>query len=155
MALEQVKAARARRRAWRRLFPAGQEAPIEELSIEERADARRAAELIAGSHRVYFSAFNSLTGEAQEIFEKRAWMQATLNAERRVGLYRSAVDATWRKMQQLFPERLVDLRFWMAMRRAFLEQIFNDYAADLALTFFYSVMRLAFDQKHMPVEYAD
>ena len=76
LALEQIKAARARRRAWRRLFPPGQERQLEKLSIEERADARRAADLVADSHRVYFSAFNSLTAEAQENFEKRAWIQA-------------------------------------------------------------------------------
>ena len=155
LALEQVKAARARRRAWRRLFPPGQERQLERLSIEERADARRAADLVADSHRVYFSAFNSLTAEAQENFEKRAWIQAALNAERRVRLYRTAVDDTWQKMQRLFPERLPDRQFWMAARRAFLERIFNDYEADLALTFFYSIMRLAFDHKDTPVEYAD
>ena len=43
---------------------------VETLSIEERADARRAAELIADSHRGYFSAFNSLTAEAQEDLRK-------------------------------------------------------------------------------------
>jgi isocitrate dehydrogenase kinase/phosphatase len=155
LALDQVRAARARRRAWRRLFPAGQASQVEELSIEERADARRAAELIADSHRGYFSAFNSLTAEAQEIFEKRDWTQSTLNAERRVRLYRAAVDAAWQKMQRLLPERLLDRRFWMAARLAFLERIFNDYEADLALTFFYSMMRLAFDQEDTPVEYDD
>jgi isocitrate dehydrogenase kinase/phosphatase len=155
LALEQVKAARERRRAWRRLFPPGQERQVEKLSIEERADARRAADLVADSHRVYFSAFNSLTAEAQENFEKRAWIQATLDAERRVRIYRTAVDDTWKKMRRLFPERLPDRQFWMAARRAFLERIFNDYEADLALTFFYSVMRLAFDHNDTPVEYAD
>ena len=155
LTLEQVKAARARRRAWRGLFPPGQEPQLEKLSIEERADARRAADLIADSHRMYFSAFNSLTAEAQETFEKRAWIQAALNAERRVRLYRTAVDDTWQKMQGLFPERLLDRQFWMAARRAFLERIFNDYEADLALTFFYSIMRLAFDHNDTPVEYAD
>jgi isocitrate dehydrogenase kinase/phosphatase len=155
LALDQAKTARARRRAWQQLFPAGQERQVEESSIEARADARRAAELIADSHRGYFAAFNSLTAEAQEIFEKRAWVQATLNAERRVRLYRAAVDATWQKMQRLLPERLLDRRFWMTARRAFLERVFNDYEADLALTFFYSIMRLAFDQKDAPVEYAD
>ncbi len=148
-------AARARRRAWRGLFPPGQEPQLEKLSIEERADARRAADLIADSHRMYFSAFNSLTAEAQETFEKRAWIQAALNAERRVRLYRTAVDDTWQKMQGLFPERLLDRQFWMAARRAFLERIFNDYEADLALTFFYSILRLAFDHNDTPVEYAD
>ncbi len=153
LVLDQVRAARARRQAWRRLFPA--EAHDEGLSIEERAAAQRAADLIAASHRLYFSEFNALTAEAQEIFEKRAWMQATLNAERRVRLYRAAVDSTWVKIRRLFPNRLPDQRFWMAARRAFLERVFNDYEADLALTFFYSLMRLAFDQNDTPVEYAD
>ena len=153
--LEQVKAARARRRAWRRLFPAGQEHQLEWLSIEERADARRTAELVVDSHRGYFSAFNTLTAEAQEIFERRDWNQSAANAERRVRLYREAVDATWAKLQWLVPERLPDPKFWMATRRIFLERIFNDYEADLALTFFYSLMRLAFDQNETPVEYAD
>ena len=58
-------------------------------------------------------------------------------------------------MRRLFPERLPDRQFWMAARRAFLERIFNDYEADLALTFFYSIMRLAFDHNDTPVEYAD
>jgi len=137
------------------LLPAGQALQIEGLSIEQRADARRAAKLIRDSHRGYFSAFNTLTAEAQEIFETRTWMRATWNAERRVRLYRAAVDGTWHKIERLFPKRLLDRSFWMATRRAFLEQIFNDYEADLALTFFYSVMRLAFDQKDTPVEYAD
>jgi isocitrate dehydrogenase kinase/phosphatase len=155
LALEQVKAARARRQAWRRLFPPGQKRQLEKLSIEERADARRAADLIADSHRVYFSAFNSLTAEAQENFEKRAWVQATLDAERRVRIYRTAVDDTWKKMRRLFPERLPVRQFWTAARRAFLERVFNDYEADLALTFFYSIMRLAFDENDTPVDYAD
>ena len=100
------------------MFPRGQEPLAEKLSIEERADARRAADLIADSHRGYFSAFNSLTAEAQEIFETQAWVQATLNAERRVRLYRTAADDTWQKMQRLFPERLLDRQFWMAARLA-------------------------------------
>jgi isocitrate dehydrogenase kinase/phosphatase len=153
--LHQAKAARARRRAWRRLFPAARDGRLQTLSIEDQAQARRAAELIADSHRAYYSEFNSLTAEAHEIFENRAWVQAALNAERRVRLYRSAVDATWQRMQRLFPQRLLDGRFWTAARQVFLERVFNDYEADLALTFFYSTMRLAFDQTDTPVEYAD
>jgi isocitrate dehydrogenase kinase/phosphatase len=154
-ALDRLKAARARRRAWLRLFPAGQESLVEELSLEERADAGRAAQSIAESHRGYFSEFNRLTAEAREIFENRAWLQAALNAEQRVRLYRAAVDEIWHKIQRLFPDRVQDRQFWMAARRAFLESIFDDYEADLALTFFYSVMRLAFDRNDKPVEYAD
>jgi isocitrate dehydrogenase kinase/phosphatase len=128
---------------------------LQALSIEEQADARRAAELIVEVHRGYLSAFNSLTAEAHEIFENRAWTQGTLNAEARVRLYRAAVDSAWEKLQRLFPERLLNRSFWTAARQAFLERVFNDYEADLALTFFYSTMRLAFDESDTPVEYAD
>ena len=151
--LDRVKASWARRQAWRRLFPAGQS--IEELAIEERAAARRAAQLILNSHRRYFSEFNTLTAEMQEIFEKRTWVQATSNAEHRTQLYRAAVDGCWRDLERLFGEMALDRSFWMATRRAFLEQIFNEYEADLALTFFYSLMRLALDRKDILVEYAD
>jgi isocitrate dehydrogenase kinase/phosphatase len=150
-----ANAALARRRAWRRLFPAAEKRQDEELGIEVLADARRAAQLIAESHRGYFSTFSSLTTDAQEVFEKRAWSLGTVNAERRVRLYRAAVDGTWERMQRLLPSRLADGRFWMAARRALLERVFNDYEADLALTFFYSMMRLAFDPQDVPVAYAD
>jgi isocitrate dehydrogenase kinase/phosphatase len=151
--LDWVRAARARRRAWRRLFAPAPE--LEGLSAEEWAEARRMADLITDSHRAYLSSFNSLTAESREIFESRAWVQGVLNAESRVRLYRDSVGATWARLQRLFSERLLDRRFWVAARRSYLERVFNDYEADLALTFFYSLMRLSFDQKDMPVEYAD
>src|ERR1035441_4754368 len=43
----------------------------------------------------------------------------------------------------------------MGPRQAFLERFLDDYEADIALTFFYSTMRLAFDAQDTPVEYAD
>ncbi|HBY58847.1 MAG TPA: hypothetical protein DEH78_03435, partial [Solibacterales bacterium] len=40
-------------------------------------------------------------------------------------------------------------------RRAFHEQVFERYDADLAQNLFYSTMRLIFDEIELPVEYGD
>src|ERR1035441_8184085 len=149
------KAATTRRAAWRRLFPPDAAAPLATLSPEALADARRAAGLIRAAHRGYLEEFNALTAKAKETFENRAWTQGTLDAGRRVQLYRDAVNGTWRKLQRLFPEQAAHREFWMGARQAFLERVFDDYEADIALTFFYSTMRLAFDAQDTPVEYAD
>jgi len=150
-----INAAKSRHAAWRRLFPPGQAPPLQALSGDAQADAQRAAELILGAHRGYLSEFNALTAKAQQAFENRAWTQGALDAGRRVQLYRDAVNGTWRKMQRLFPERLARQDFWMGARQVFLERVFDDYDADVALTFFYSTMRIAFDAQDVPVEYAD
>jgi len=147
--------ASVRRAAWRRLFPPDAAAPLAALSPEAQAHARRAAGLILAAHRGYLEEFNALTAKAKEIFENRAWTQGALDAGRRVQLYRDAVNGTWGKLQRLFPERVPHREFWLGARQAFLEKAFDHYEADIALTFFYSTMRLAFDAQDVPVEYAD
>lgn len=153
--LHRLQAAGARRRAWRRLFPAGQATRFQALSPEGQADARRAAELILQGHRRYLCEFHALTAKARETFENRAWAQEALNAERRVRLYREGVNGTRSRLQRECPRWLLDRAFWMGVRQVFLENVFDDYDADLALSYFYSTMRLAFDQTDIPVEYAD
>jgi isocitrate dehydrogenase kinase/phosphatase len=144
-----------RREAWLRLFPPGAAAPLAGLSREAQADARRAAGLISDAHRGYLAEFNAITAKAKETFENRAWTQGTLDAARRVQLYRDAVNGACHKIERLLPEQASHREFWMGARQAFLEDTFDDYETDIALTFFYSTMRLAFDGQDMPVEYAD
>src|SRR5690349_15975289 len=148
-------AARARRRAWHRLFPAGHIPPLQELSADAQADARGAAALVLAAHREYLMEFQAVTAKAQEIFETRAWTQGALNAEHRVRLYRNAVNGTWSALRRRYAARLGNRHFWMAARQSFLESVLADYDADLALTFFYSTMRIAFDEEDAPVEYDD
>ena len=149
------KAATTRRAAWRRLFPPDAAAPLAALSPAALADARRAADLILAAHRAYLADFNDLTAKAKETFETRAWTQGSLDAGRRVQLYRDAVNGTWRKLGRLFGEQAAQREFWMGARQAYLESVFDEYEADIALTFLYSTMRLAFDAQDTPVEYAD
>ena len=139
---------RAREEAWGRFFPEGRAgSPGEE--------ACRAAGLIVRAHRGYLAEFNAATAKSKELFERRAWADGALNADHRVRLYRAAVDETWRELKRQFPERIADRAFWMATRDVFLRAVFDDYDADLALTFFYSNMRIAFHDKGAPVEYGD
>jgi len=149
------KTTRARRKARQRLFPGKQQTPLENLFPDRQWDARKAAELILRAHRGYLSEFNVFSAKARETFANRTWKQGALNADHRVRLYRAAVDETWQRLKSQFPEQLPDREFWMSARRVFLEQVFDDYDSDLALTFFYSTMRIAFDGKDAPVEYAD
>jgi isocitrate dehydrogenase kinase/phosphatase len=153
--MHQLRTTRARNEARRRLFPPGRPAPLAKLAADAQVDARRAAELILRAHRGYLSEFNVFSGMARDTFENHAWKQGALNADHRVRLYRAAVDETWQRMQRQFPERLANREFWMGARQAFLERVFGDYDADLALTFFYSTMRIAFDDQDAPVEYED
>ena len=125
------------------------------LSLEAQADARCTAGLILAAHRGYLAEFNAITEKAKETFENRAWTQGALDAARRVQLYRDAVNGTWQELWKLFPDRVPHREFWMGARQVFLEKAFDDYEADIALTFFYSTMRLAFDAQDIPVEYAD
>ena len=142
--------------SWDRLFPEDQPNPLDRLPAAARNRAVEAAYLILAAHRGHLSEFNRITVRARDTFERRAWMEGVANSERRVRLYRAAVDRTWADLQELLdPAERSDRDFWMGIRRAYLERAFPNYDADLALTFFYSTMRLAFDASNAAVEYED
>ena len=65
------------------------------------------------------------------------------------------VNGTWRKLRVRFAGHVHELQFWMAVRQAFLAAVLGDYDADLALTLFYSTMRLALASTDIAVEYDD
>ncbi len=142
--------------AWSRLFPEDEANPLDGLAPEARVLAGRAAYLILAAHRGYLSEFNRITVRAKDVFERRAWREGVANAEARVQLYRDAIDRAWTDLRDILtPTLAVDRGFWMAARRLLLERVIPDYDADLAMAFFYSMMRLAFDGANGSVEYAD
>jgi isocitrate dehydrogenase kinase/phosphatase len=153
--LHRLQTAKARREAWRRLFPNGHAGPLQDLPGEDQRDARKLTELVLKAHRDYLADFNACTANAKAIFEARDWTEGARNAEHRVALYRAAIHGILRVLQQQVPRRLRDREFWMGARQILLKRVFDDYDADLALTFFYSTMRLAFDEMDLSVEYAD
>jgi hypothetical protein len=150
-----LRAAWSRQAAWESLFPVGQVTPLRKLTPSAQSEARKAAGIIVRAHREYFAEFNALTAKARDTFENRDWMQGALDAERRVRLYRTAVDGAWRTLRGQFSHSLLNRDFWLGIREAFVQRVFDDYDADLALTLFYSTMRLAFDPLDIAVEYAD
>lgn len=146
---------RAREEAWKRFFPGDRSNAFEQLSASDRQSACRATAVIVRAHRAYLIEFNHRTAKSRQIFENRTWSEGALNSDNRVRLYRSAVQSTWRELACLFPEEIADRTFWMAVREAYLRTVFDDYEADLALTFFYSNMRIALHGRGAPVEYDD
>ncbi|MFN7993486.1 MAG: isocitrate dehydrogenase kinase/phosphatase AceK regulatory subunit [Bryobacteraceae bacterium] len=145
----------ASRHPRRHILPAGQNAPLPSLPPAVQTQACRAAELIFNAHNAYLSEFNELTAKARDAFEYRAWTQGAIDAGRRVQLYREAVNGIWYRLQRSFPEHSSVRDFWMSARQFFIERVIDTYDADLAMTFFYSTMRIAFDAHDVPVEYAD
>jgi isocitrate dehydrogenase kinase/phosphatase len=150
-----LKLAKARREAWNRLFPPRLASPLEDLTPEGQSEAYQLTQLVLAAHRRYISDFDACTRQAQLVFETRDWKLGAVNPEARATLYRAAILEIWREVQLRFPTRLVDRRFWMGARQLLLEQVFDDYDADLELTFFYSTMRISFGDSDVPVEYAD
>ena len=147
--------ARIRSEAWDRLFPKGARSPLQHLSAEEQADAAQFTMVVLAAHHRYMSAFSACTEQAREAFESGDWQSLAGSAETRVTLYRSAIGDVWNELGERFPSRLPDRRFWMGARQLLLEKVFDDYDADLALTFFYSTMRISFGDSDVPIEYAD
>jgi isocitrate dehydrogenase kinase/phosphatase len=133
----------------------GQAGPLQNLTPEEQIEARRFTQLLIRAHRRYLSDFDACTRQAQSTFETCDWKRGSLNAEHRATLYRSAIQDIWRELQVHFPARVIDRRFWIGARQLFFEQVFDHYDADLALTFFYSAMRISFGDADVPVDYAD
>lgn len=150
-----LKAARARRLAWRRLFPENRPRASRDLAEFVRQEAAGAAAIILRAHRGYLAEFDAITAQARETFESRDWGRGARNADHRAGIYRTALDRTWRDVQRQFGDRALDREFWLAAREIYLERVFRDYDSDLALSFFYSTMRIAFGAKDVPVEYDD
>ena len=144
-----------RHSAWRRLFPPDQPSPLRKLSLEAQQNALQATREILGAHRKYLAEFRACADAAREAFDQADWKRSAQNSEHRVGLYRTALTVLWANLQRQFPNRLNEMDFWMGVRQILLERVFDDYDADLALTFFYSTLRIAFDASDIPVEYAD
>ncbi len=150
-----LKLAKVRRRAWDRLFPPEQPSALEDLTPEEQSEAQQLAQLVIKAHRRYIAAFDDCTKQAREVFETCDWDLGRVNAERRTTLYRSAIHDIFSQLRGNVPTHPSDTRFWMGARQLLLEQVFDDNDADLALTFFYSTMRICFGDSDIPVEYAD
>lgn len=103
----------------------------------------------------YNSAFFLISRRAKARFEYREWQAVLRDAEERIGLYHHHLNLVEAGVRPLLGARVHDFFLWDDIRTAYLEAHRENYNADLALIFFYSVMRRVFVETGEPIEYSD
>ncbi|GEM_PF-6109 len=103
----------------------------------------------------HFDAWQEITSRAKDTFENKDWWQAIHDGEDRVDLYRIHTDLIEKEIRRRLGKHFNDLNIWEQIRQKFKTIILGYYDQDLAMTFFYSVMRRMYLDSNMPVEYDD
>jgi isocitrate lyase len=118
------------------------------------ASPEEAATMIRDAFDQYFGEFNDISDRAKKRFEEREWHLARKDAERRLALYQKTITRVLQRLEKrLGAQALRDKRSWNTIREHYLRAAAGRDHADLALTFFYSLMRRIFSEE--PVEYID
>ena len=103
----------------------------------------------------YYSRFHEITARAQGRFEHRMWKGMQEDMLERLALYRPTITRSVSELNAVACDRVKELRFWSPVKKDYTDMVSERYEADLALTFFYSVMRRVFYEDGIPVEYQD
>lgn len=114
-----------------------------------------AARMVHTSFEKYNSAFLFITRRAKARFEYREWPAVLHDAEERIGLYHHHLSLVEAGVRPLLGSRVHDFFLWDEIRTAYLQAHGDCYNTDLALIFFYSVMRRLFEETGAPIEYSD
>lgn len=122
------------------------------------AEGARALEL-AGVLRACFDAYSgeflAITQCAKARFEHREWKAVLGDAQDRIGLYHHHLDLAEARMRGLLLSRVHDNALWEQIKIEYSKAYQDKYDADLALIFFYSVMRRLFVETGDSIEYSD
>ncbi|MBI1869819.1 MAG: bifunctional isocitrate dehydrogenase kinase/phosphatase [Chlamydiae bacterium] len=103
----------------------------------------------------YWKEFNKVTARAQGRFENRDWEGMVEDTEDRVHLYNKLLDRTAVKIRALLGDLYQDKDAWEFLKGIFYKRVLDRYEGDMALTFFYSVMRRMFLGDGVSIEYQD
>jgi len=117
--------------------------------------AREAAGVLRKSYEAYSAEFLAITGRAESRFEKREWNAVLSDAEERIDLYHHYLDLIEPRMRRLLAGQVHDYGTWEAVKREYCKAYAEEYHADLALIFFYSVMRRLYLETGDSIEYSD
>ena len=113
------------------------------------------AQLLQRSFDAYYREFLEITNRARDRFEKREWQAVLADAEERMDLYHHHLNLVEGWMRVLLGEAVHDYSLWDAMKAEFSNAYEDSYHADLALIFFYSVMRRLFEETGDSIEFSD
>jgi len=114
-----------------------------------------AAGIVRRSFEAYSAEFLAITGRAQSRFEKREWNAVLSDAEERIDLYHHYLDLIESPMRALLAGQVHDYGTWERIKREYCKVYLDTYHADLALIFFYSVMRRLYLETGDSIEYSD
>jgi isocitrate dehydrogenase kinase/phosphatase len=114
-----------------------------------------AASRIRESFEAYSADFTAISARAKSRFEKREWNGVLEDAAERLGLYHQHLNAIEAVLSVLMAKRLFDYLSWETIKREYLNFYREAYNADLALVYFYSVMRRIFLRRRTSIEYSD
>ena len=131
-------------------YTATQEPPVSKEHIPGGA-----AGLIQIEFEAYRAEFLAITGRAQSRFEKREWNAVLSDAEQRIDLYHHYLDIVEPQMRALLTERVHDYGIWESIKSEYCNAYLENYHADMALIFFYSVMRRLYLETGDSIEYSD
>ncbi|HTL69657.1 MAG TPA: phosphoenolpyruvate carboxykinase (GTP) [Candidatus Eisenbacteria bacterium] len=119
------------------------------------ADAETVAALIQDQFTRYYQKYDEITRRAETRFAARDWHGALDDGQERMRLYRVRLDEVERATSAVLRENAADRESWARIKDLYEAKIAGRYDADIAITFFYSVMRRAFLKLGQPVEYSD
>ncbi len=114
-----------------------------------------AAVKIFNAYNRYYFQWQKITTRAKGIFEQKAWSEALHDGRERLELYGRSLDGLEEELRSLLGARAIDKRAWEDIRTRFKQGMLGRYDQDLAITYFYSVMRRIFAPANVPVEYDD
>ncbi len=103
----------------------------------------------------YYGEFIAITNRAKSRFEKHEWAAVISDAEERIGLYHHHLDLIEARMRELLGELVHDYELWEILKAEYWRPYLGKYHADLALIFFYSVMRRLYVETEESIQYSD
>lgn len=119
------------------------------VNVMERA-------ILNSFYRSYYKKYNRISREAKSHFETRNWQAADKAMKDRHNIYHHCLEALIEQLRKIAGEKITDLTLWDKMRGVYLYETKERYEAqDLAMIYFYSVMRIIFAEAALPVEYPD
>ena len=129
--------------------------PPNRLPKSEAAIAEEAAGFLQEWFDSYRNEFLAITRQAKSRFERREWKEVLDDAADRIGLYHQYLNIIEPWMKAVLGERVHDYSLWDRIKGEYGKAYVNQYDADLALVFFYSVMRRLYVETGDSVEYSD
>ena len=111
------------------------------LSLTRQAFAAAAAHSILATFDAHQAQFGLVTRRAEGRFLQRDWRGGQQDAVERLTLYRQFVGWSVQELRRILGDGALDLTLWRAARQLFAREAGPRLDAELALTFFNSVVR--------------